>query len=178
MTLLDYLSRSTSQTVVAEAPAAPVVVSEAPELAPLVAVEEPKAETTTAAEPEVAAASVEPIKEETEVSSNFLTMSLRATEADFQAKQPTTTHAASGTAHSDAEVATKVDGTVAKPDPVAEVEEPVEAKKETVESEAPTTETAAVAAPAEGSKAVTVEDPKEKEKKAPVKVSFSTPFVM
>lgn len=69
MPLLDYLSRSTSQTVVAETPA-PVAVSEAPELAPVVAVEEPKVETAAPVEPEVVApvSESEAIKEEVEVS--------------------------------------------------------------------------------------------------------------
>jgi hypothetical protein len=73
MALLDYLSRSTSQPVLAEgSTAAPAPVAEAPLLAPVVAVEEPK-ETTSfiANEPEAVAApevlaapASEPIKAE------------------------------------------------------------------------------------------------------------------
>lgn len=86
--------------------------------------------------------------------------------ADKQSpKQATTTHAASGTAHTDAEVATKVDGTVAKPEPIVEAEEPVTETK--VDEAVPV-----AAAPAEGSKTVVVEEPKEKKDKSPTKVSF------
>ena len=65
MALLDYLSRSTSQSTVA-IDAQPATVPEVPTLAPVVAVEEPKETTTevaapeTVAAPEVLAASSEP----------------------------------------------------------------------------------------------------------------------
>jgi hypothetical protein len=69
-------------------------------------------------------------------------------------KQPTTTHAETGTAHADAEVATKVDGTTAVPE--AEVKE----------------EVAETAPAAEGSKAAVADEPKEKKDKVAVKVCF------
>ena len=58
MALLDYLSRSTSQPVLAEgSTAAPAPVAEAPLLAPVIAVEEPKETTSViAVEPEAVAA--------------------------------------------------------------------------------------------------------------------------
>jgi hypothetical protein len=81
--------------------------------------------------------------------------------ADSQVeKQPTTTHAESGTAHADAEVATKVDGT-----PAAVSEPEVEATKETEVTKA----TPATEAEAEGSKTAAAEE--SKDKKVAVKVS-------
>jgi hypothetical protein len=65
MTLLGYLSRSTSQSTVA-IDAQPAAVAEVPTLAPVVAAEEPKETTTEVATPEavvapeVLAASSEP----------------------------------------------------------------------------------------------------------------------
>jgi len=55
MALLDYLSRSTSQSTVA-IDAQPATVAEVPTLAPVVAAEEPKEPTTEVAAPEAVAA--------------------------------------------------------------------------------------------------------------------------
>ena len=166
MALLDYLSRSTSQSTVA-IDAQPATVAEVPTLEPVI-VEETKEQTPAAtatvsepvAAPEVLAASSEPTVVEPVCPPQPLILSSVA--YSQVEKQPTTTHAETGTAHAETEVATKVDGTTAAPE--------TEAKPEVKEKVAETDPAA------EGSKAVVVEEPKEKKDKVSAKVCPHLPF--
>lgn len=110
-----------------------------PTPAPTVVVDEPKVSEVEKTEqapvlaPAITTTAAEPVKDE--VSRPLISEESAIAPADTLQveKQPTTTHAESGTAHTDAEPATKVDGTTDKPVETAETAPAATSKTETAE---------------------------------------------